>query len=102
MTTSVWSSNRLSGFVFLLPYMDQGPVYDSINMAFSQSDAPYKCNPENDTASHTVIGALLCPSDGEPNHRCSYRFNAGDLGASAAPRSCGLRSGLGCFHARRR
>ena len=77
MTTAVRSSNRLSGFVFLLPCMDQGSLYDSINMSFSQADSPSKYNAENDTASHTVVGAYLCPSDGEPNHRCSYRFNYG-------------------------
>ena len=77
MTTAVMSSNRLSGFVFLLPLMDQGPIYDAINMAFSQSDAPFRYNPENGTVAQTVVSAYLCPSDGEPTHRCCYRFNFG-------------------------
>jgi len=32
---------------------------------------------ENQTARRTTLGVLLCPSDGEPNHRTSYRFNSG-------------------------
>src|SRR5262249_32899445 len=44
----------------ILPQMDQGPLYNSIN--FSLSVAFH----DNDTASLTQVGAYLCPSDSGP------------------------------------
>jgi prepilin-type processing-associated H-X9-DG protein/prepilin-type N-terminal cleavage/methylation domain-containing protein len=89
MTTRYYSSNQLSGFVFLLPYFDQVNLYNSINMSFSQTDAPYKLNPENFTASATRLEAYCCPSDGEPKHRCSYRFNVGATAGSGGTHTTG-------------
>jgi prepilin-type processing-associated H-X9-DG protein/prepilin-type N-terminal cleavage/methylation domain-containing protein len=69
--------NYTSGFVRLLPYLEQRSLYSSINIdlhAFDRPDGPVV---ENRTARGTILGVLLCPSDGEPNHRNSYRFNSG-------------------------
>jgi len=89
MTTRTYSSNQLSGFVFLLPYLDQANLYNSINMSFSQSDAPYKWNPEDSTVSFTRLDVFCCPSDGEPNHRCSYRFNVGGFAGAGGSLATG-------------
>jgi len=107
MTTAIMSSNRLSGFVFLLPHLEQVVLYDAINMSFSQSDAPFKINEENDTVARTVINTYLCPSDGAPGHLCSYRFNFGGqqsvqgaprvwgpFGLGVLPRSASITDGL--------
>jgi len=107
MTTRLWSTNRLSGFVFLLPHLEQVALYDAINMSFSQSDDPTKLNQENGTVARTVINTYLCPSDGAAGHRCSYRFNfggqekvrggpivAGPFGLGVLPRSASITDGL--------
>ncbi len=73
---NITSPNYLSAFVRLLPYLDQGPLYASINMDlhFETGDRPVV---ENHTARVTRPAVFLCPSDGEPNHRNSYRLNCG-------------------------
>ena len=70
------SPNYLSAFVRLLPYLEQSPLYASINMEFhfETGDHPVV---ENHTARVTRLSIFLCPSDGEPNHRNSYRLNSG-------------------------
>lgn len=89
LTSKNWSTNRYSGFVYLLPYIDQSSIYNSINMMLSQPDSPTRDNPENATAILTRLQVLLCPSDTEPNHRCNYRFNYGvgpnDTSVSTGP-----------------
>ena len=69
--------NYMSGFVRLLPYLEQANLYASINIALHGSDRPDNPIVENRTARRTTLSVLLCPSDAEPNHRNSYRFNAG-------------------------
>jgi prepilin-type N-terminal cleavage/methylation domain-containing protein/prepilin-type processing-associated H-X9-DG protein len=46
----------------ILPYVDQQPVYSSINFSLSVSP-PYH---DNDTCSQTSLAVFLCPSDGGP------------------------------------
>ena len=50
---------------------------DEPNINLHGSDGPERLIVENGTARRTALGVLLCPSDGEPNHRNSYRFNVG-------------------------
>ena len=70
-------SNSLAEQVFILPYVEQSALYDSINIPLQGStDAP---SLENHTARHTRLGLYLCPSDGEPVHLNTYRFNSGRL-----------------------
>ena len=45
----------------ILPQIEQGPVYNAINFNLSLAFSA------NDTASHTLVNAYLCPSDGGPN-----------------------------------
>jgi hypothetical protein len=78
---NITSANYLSAFVRLLPYLDQQPLYASINMElhFESGDHPVV---ENHTARITRLSTFLCPSDGEPNHRNSFRLNSGRFQAS--------------------
>lgn len=69
--------NYMSGFVRLLPYLEQRSLYSSINIDLHVYDKPEAPIVENHTARATTLAVLLCPSDGEPNHKNSYRFNAG-------------------------
>ncbi len=69
--------NFSSGFLRLLPFLDQGVLYSSININLHPLETPETPIVENGTARRTALAVLLCPSDGEPNHRNSYRFNAG-------------------------
>ena len=72
-----FSINELSELTFLLPYLEQVPLYDTINMRLANLDTESGPVVENGTARRTIVGLFLCPSDTEPNHRNSYRFNRG-------------------------
>jgi prepilin-type N-terminal cleavage/methylation domain-containing protein/prepilin-type processing-associated H-X9-DG protein len=77
----------------LAPFMEAGPLYNSMNFSLKYSD------PTNTTVSYTTIGFLLCPS--EPNQQpnanpakgesfgvSNYGWNVGDwyvYGGAAAP-----------------
>ncbi len=58
-----------SWLVFLLPYIEQGALYDSIDLSVNMADAcgsgaPISANHANASAAAAVVGELLCPSDG--------------------------------------
>jgi prepilin-type N-terminal cleavage/methylation domain-containing protein/prepilin-type processing-associated H-X9-DG protein len=42
----------------LLPFLEQGPVFDALNMSFLAGER------QNDTSRATKVAAFLCPSDG--------------------------------------
>jgi prepilin-type processing-associated H-X9-DG protein len=73
------SNNRMSEFAFLLPYLDQQPLFAAINMNLIRIEAPSTPTLENRTARNTLVETYLCPSDGDIHHRNSYRFNRGRL-----------------------
>ena len=70
---------NLNGLATLLPFLEQGPVYQSVNIQLPASDLMYGyeacCSPTmsqgsvtgsaraNTTAAATPLSALLCPSD---------------------------------------
>ncbi len=72
-----YSTDQFSEILFLLPQLEQTALFNSINMAFARDDTIAAPSIENRTARHTRLAILLCPSDGEPNHLNSYRFNRG-------------------------
>ena len=80
LTGRHYSSNRMSELSFLLPYLDQTPVYNALNMTFAQIESASFPTMENRTARNTLISVFLCPSDGEEENRNSYRFNRGRFG----------------------
>lgn len=73
-----------SALTRLLPYLDQQPLYASIN--FDVETFPDELEgaafpfPQNLTAYQTNLAVFLCPSDGESgpsSHGCNYRGNYG-------------------------
>ncbi len=85
---------RMSGFVSLLPYIEQQPLYDAIANNDSQGTGPFGPPP---WFAHypwrTQISTLRCPSDGfrrqsNQTQAVNYRFSAGDsigINAGANP-----------------
>jgi prepilin-type N-terminal cleavage/methylation domain-containing protein len=79
-TGATWTSNGMSELSFLLPYLEQQPLYSSINMAFANvasADSPVIAN---HTARSCLIEMFLCPSDRSEFGRNSYRFDRGRFG----------------------
>jgi prepilin-type N-terminal cleavage/methylation domain-containing protein/prepilin-type processing-associated H-X9-DG protein len=70
-----------SALTRLLPYLDQQPLFASIN--FNVETFPVDNSfsfpfPQNLTAFRTEVGVFLCPSDGiSSDHGCNYRGNYG-------------------------
>jgi prepilin-type N-terminal cleavage/methylation domain-containing protein/prepilin-type processing-associated H-X9-DG protein len=53
-----------SAYAHLMPYLDQGHVYNLINFSFSpEQGATTPGVPENTTVLNLTLGVLLCPSD---------------------------------------
>jgi len=72
--------DNYSEISLLLPQLEQEPLYSSLNFAFNTVESAESPTLENHTARNTKLAVLLCPSDGEPNHLNSYRFNRGRWG----------------------
>ncbi|MHB8898545.1 MAG: DUF1559 domain-containing protein [Thermoguttaceae bacterium] len=72
--------DRWSYITVLLPFMEQGPLYDEFMANHLGKTAPWATN----NLTTTKIGTILCPSDGEGNTRnnqrarTSYHCNRGD------------------------
>lgn len=64
----------------LLPQLEQQPLYSAINFDFNEVETPEFPTLENHTVRNTRLALLLCPSDGEPRHLNTYRFNRGRYG----------------------
>ncbi|AGA24748.1 prepilin-type N-terminal cleavage/methylation domain-containing protein [Singulisphaera acidiphila DSM 18658] len=77
MNAQHYSTNCLSEFVHLLPHLEASPLYNSINMSFVNLELADAPSLENRTARNSKVRLFLCPSDTEPNHLNSYRFNRG-------------------------
>ena len=52
-----WTGTWWAWPSFILPQMEQAPIYNSINFSWSC------CNPRNQTAYLTLISSFLCPTD---------------------------------------
>ncbi len=72
--------NNYSEFSFILPYLEQTSLFNSINMDFHGIEKAAAPLLANQTARNTRLSVYLCPSDGEPNHLSSYRLNRGRYG----------------------
>ncbi|MBX6312311.1 MAG: DUF1559 domain-containing protein [Isosphaeraceae bacterium] len=72
--------NDWNAHAMLLPYMEQGPVYNSINFA-NRISAAAPNNPQNSTIQRIQISTLLCPSDmnrlTSPYGHVNYAGNSG-------------------------
>lgn len=76
-TGKYYSSNRVSGHSYILAYIGQEPLYNSINMQFCTYDTPETPVVENRTARRTGVDVFLCPSDAQFERRNNYVFNYG-------------------------
>lgn len=97
--------NRLSGLVGLLPYVDQGPLFNQISGGFTNTGGnpvnapPGGPAPWNQGGANinyppwrATIPGIVCPSAGvhrdtRPNGRTSYGFSAGDSVTSVQDRN---------------
>jgi prepilin-type N-terminal cleavage/methylation domain-containing protein/prepilin-type processing-associated H-X9-DG protein len=61
------SNSRWSMKVHLLPYVEQAPVFNAINMSLRAEDG-WGPAEGNATARRAKIEVYLCPSDGNPDH----------------------------------
>ncbi len=91
---------RQSGFVQLLPYIDQGPVYNMIQRGGTAASVNGNRNyhgftwvpwDTNHRAVRVQIPMLQCPSDGDtreqaPRQNCNYMFSRGDSNWDHNPR----------------
>jgi prepilin-type N-terminal cleavage/methylation domain-containing protein/prepilin-type processing-associated H-X9-DG protein len=76
--------NEWSAHTMLLPYLEQTPLYNSINFgnALPFGGNPFNINnPINTTATYTRVAAFSCPSDPDrltdPNGHNNYMDNSG-------------------------
>ena len=72
--------DNYSEIAFMLPQLDQQPLFSAINFAFNVVETPESPTLENHTCRNTRLAVLLCPSDGEKRHLNSYHFNRGRWG----------------------
>jgi prepilin-type N-terminal cleavage/methylation domain-containing protein/prepilin-type processing-associated H-X9-DG protein len=72
--------SQLSELAAILPYLDNSPLYSSINFAMMQYEWANSPTVDNHTARNTKVAAYLCPSDGEAFHLTNYRLNRGTFG----------------------
>lgn len=80
LTGRYYSANYYSSHSYILPYLELNDLYCSINMSFVGLERPAGPAKANHTARNTRVATFLCPSDGEPEHMNSYRFNKGRFG----------------------
>ena len=86
-TSNTYTWNNSSWLVFLLPYMEQSPLYNAVNFNFAWGPnnigGGYAniVGYANSTVRVTVINALLCPSDVSP---AIDTTNADEIGTSPA------------------
>jgi prepilin-type N-terminal cleavage/methylation domain-containing protein len=80
-TAEAWMA--WSGFAVLLPYMDQGPVYDQINFSYHWNVNTTAI--PNQTMASTPIPAFLCPSDPGSGAKYTAVMAATSYGLSAGP-----------------
>jgi len=75
-------SDRYSYLARLLPYLDQGHLYNALNLEMPPTAAP---NAENFTVGSVTLSVFVCPSDGLDGSAWGYSNYAGNLGATARP-----------------
>ena len=76
---SCWGANAM-----MLPYIEQMPIYNSINFNWAPEPSPEPDNPSytstggviNSTAYNSKINVFLCPSDGNAGKVCINSYHA--------------------------
>jgi prepilin-type N-terminal cleavage/methylation domain-containing protein len=77
LTGSRSSSNSYSQHAFVLPFLGEHNVYNSINFAFNRNDGVLTPSLENRTARSSRVETFVCPSEVNQEVRNSYRYNFG-------------------------
>lgn len=80
------STDYLSPQLRLLPYLEQGALYSSINISIAWREYLDAPSLENRTYRNTVIFTFLCPSDAQVNRMNNYRLNGGRFNVGNAGR----------------
>jgi prepilin-type N-terminal cleavage/methylation domain-containing protein/prepilin-type processing-associated H-X9-DG protein len=70
-------NSQIAALTFILPQLEQQPLYAAINFEFYPYDSYDTPTKANFTARNARLGIFLCPSDGEPEHANNYRLNRG-------------------------
>jgi prepilin-type N-terminal cleavage/methylation domain-containing protein/prepilin-type processing-associated H-X9-DG protein len=95
----VFNVTEISALAQVLPYLEQSPVYNSINFAFSYQD------PTNNTVMMTAVSGFICPSDlsdplpalgGQTNYMAN--MGSGIVWQSAIGPNAGLPQPNGVFY----
>jgi len=85
--------NNWSAQALLLGYVEQGPIYNSINFSL----APFASKVGGDKAANTVllmrIGSFLCPSDGNAGRQCTNSY-MGSMGTTIGYQTQTASNGL--------
>jgi prepilin-type processing-associated H-X9-DG protein len=79
------TNNRHSWLSMILPYVEQTPIYNSMNFQLAVGGAfsipggasVSNCGPINSTAAMSVINVYMCPSDPSPNISTYPRVDQG-------------------------
>jgi prepilin-type N-terminal cleavage/methylation domain-containing protein/prepilin-type processing-associated H-X9-DG protein len=81
LTQVPYTWNNWSAHALLLGYLEQNPIYSSINFSL----APFASNIGGDKAANTVllmrINSFLCPSDGNAGRQCTNSYH-GSMGTT--------------------
>ena len=100
-TVSIFNRENYHGlYNFILPYMDQEPIYRALNFDFParhSDSSPADVHRTNRTALSRTMNFLICPSDGQPNRiadipATSYMVNITTNRAMASPQD--LNNGI--------
>jgi len=79
---SEYNGSGYSPHSMILPFLEQKPLYDSIN--FSLDCQPSNSVPENLTAHRVQLAVLLCPSDISTQNRIGWTSYAANVGYNPA------------------
>ncbi len=57
---------RISAWVRILPFIEQQPLYDQVNLTGPARHVPNELLPDGDRVRHKQVAAMICPSDDHP------------------------------------
>jgi hypothetical protein len=81
-----WQGHEFSAHVLLLPYLEQRPLYDALNLSDIKENGtvvgPFYNQPAQATAVTTSVDVFLCPSDID---RCTWPDGHNNYGATTPP-----------------
>ena len=71
-----WIWSGVSAQASLLNYIEQGPLYNSLNFAWNMEDGGGSARPINSTVYNTIVSVYLCPSDGNAGKSGTLSYHA--------------------------